>query len=919
MELREICQRVDLHVVAERLGLERPGGQAGNYRSPHHKDQTPSISVFRGKDCPRWKDHSGDDRDGGDAIDLVRYVQGCGTGEAARWLRDEFGFPCEPQQPAAPRELTRAEYIARRCQGGTDQAVAYLTGRAITEDVVRRAVEAGSVGFNDWASPTRPEGEVGHGGPAVAFIVRSTNPGDVLAVDLRYVDPAANGGSKTQTQGEKKGAGWTSDYRTIEQARTVYVVESPINALSVESCGLKRVAAVATRGTGNVTAIDWSMLEGKRVLICLDNDDPDDRGRRPGPEASWALYEELTARDIACHLVDQSDWQVNDVNDLLQALGPQEAGFALQRLEPWAIPGVPSSEDKRRGKARVWMPAHDYAQYWRFRPKEDFTTYVDEKKPDKDGLVHEKIVDLAAFRIAQLSRRTIASARATMTGEKDAQPTTVFCVSVQQARHENKLVRRVFSDEDVHNINKWGKFATVWLPGPFLRLVNILERGTHLGAQQAVNYVGLCWLGGKLRVNEGPDCYFTEPEKQCPYHNLTFPSGTRADARQVVSAYQNTFGRNAATLLLMWSLGGHLKALLGFWPHMVLQADKGAGKSSLVKRLERSIAFTMFSGQSLQTEFRLLTSIGHTSHPVGWEEISSRKQEIIDRAVAILQESYQFTTTRRGADLTEFLNSAPVLLAGEDVPVRSLLGKVVRTSLSVAGQGATIPEDLPQFPVRQWLEYLAKRQTRGHVTQLHARATERMLAVSRASGTDPGAERMAGNYAAVLASWWLLCEFAGLDAEAGDFEEDLVREMNGHIADTSGDRSPWVWILEHILGEISAGNYKHPYAIRRIDDAHECLLLRPQHVMHHLRSTPGMRDTWNALPVKTPAVFARQLKTADVLYRERTDVTIDHRREFHMVAISIEAMEQYGLYVSMPEQIENADRWTGPRAVGAGG
>lgn len=57
--------------------------------------------------------------------------------------------------------------------------------------------------------------------------------------------------------------------------------------------------------------------------------------------------------------------------------------------------------------------------------------------------------------------------------------------------------------------------------------------------------------------------------------------------------------------------------MLGFWPHITVQADKGAGKSTLIKRLERTIAFTMFSVQSLQTEFRLLTSISHTSHPVG--------------------------------------------------------------------------------------------------------------------------------------------------------------------------------------------------------------------------------------------------------------------------------------------------------------
>ncbi|WP_350583374.1 hypothetical protein, partial [Pseudomonas sp. HY2-MNA-CIBAN-0224] len=55
--------------------------------------------------------------------------------------------------------------------------------------------------------------------------------------------------------------------------------------------------------------------------------------------------------------------------------------------------------------------------------------------------------------------------------------------------------------------------------------------------------------------------------------------------------------------------------------------------------------------------------------------------------------------------MTEYLLCAPVMLAGEDVPVRSLLGKVVRTTLT-GKRGPLLPDDLPRFPVRQWLEFL---------------------------------------------------------------------------------------------------------------------------------------------------------------------------------------------------------------------
>jgi hypothetical protein len=43
-------------------------------------------------------------------------------------------------------------------------------------------------------------------------------------------------------------------------------------------------------------------------------------------------------------------------------------------------------------------------------------------------------------------------------------------------------------------------------------MINILERTADLGARHAANFVGLAYREGQLVVNEGADCYFTEPE-----------------------------------------------------------------------------------------------------------------------------------------------------------------------------------------------------------------------------------------------------------------------------------------------------------------------------------------------------------------------------------------------------------------------
>ena len=907
----ELKKRVDLPSLAGWLSLKRGKGGNANYHSPHHDDKTPSVSLYKNPQGEwRWKDHSSDA--GGTCVDLLMWTRGCEVGEAVKQLHEFLGIRYEPigSDSSGPREKSRAEFIADKCLTAADRAIEYLTGRGIPEPVVKHAITRRTLGFNTWTSDKVAPGTPGHGGPGPAFIVRSLNPGHVVAVDMRYVDPELNGGIKTQCQGEKHGYGWYSDLHRLQGAKTVYVVESPINALSIEAAEMPYTAAFAVRGVGNVANIDWRAFSGKQMILCFDKDAPDNHGRCAGQEAAWKCHEILTGLDISALMVDQEDWDFNDINDALKGKGVEEIKRLLKKIEQWLIPGMPATGTEQLGpRPRVYLPYHDFTEYWRYRVRADFMSYV-EKHTDDQGVERLEFKNLAGFRVASMSRVTIASAVSTMTGDLDSQPKVMFAVSVQAPRHGAKLLRKVLDDDKLHNIDVWNKMGPVFLQSQFRRMVNILERTADIGARKAANFVGLAWREGRLIVNEGPDCYFTNPEQQCPYHNLTFPSGTAADARVVLRAYQRTFSRNAAALVLVWALGGHLKALLGFWPHMMMQAAKGSGKSTLTKHLERTIAMTMFSGQSLQTEFRLLTSISHTSHVVGWEELSARHQMVIDKAVSLLQECYQYTVNRRGAELTEFLLCAPVLLAGEDVPIRSLIGKVIRTELT-GKKGEMLPHDLARFPVRQWLEFLATKK-RDEIYPIFEREKERCTKSSRASGADDGATRMAHNYAAVLTAWRLLCEFADIDTADNNFVQDAISEMNSHIRETSGDREPWVWIVETLLSEIATNNFRHPYDwsdVKNEDGEPEsCLLVRTSHVMDHLAHTHSLRDKWNSLPVKSDRVFKRELRAAGVILSDEVERTLGGnvhmnepgKRVSHMTALSIQRMERYGLYVVGP-------------------
>lgn len=897
--IRELKERIDLHDLAGKLGLVRPGGGAGNYRSPHHDDRTPSLSIFSGGRA--WKDHSNDEA--GDCVALVEYVEGCDTSTAVRRLHELYAI--QQDAPQGPRkERSKVEYIAAECRKEARGAYDYLKSRGVAGEALERAAIAGALGCNTWTSPTRQRGEIGYGGPAAAFIVRDWHSAEVVAVDFRYLDAEANGGVKTQSQGLKDGAPWFVSRQHIERARTVYVVESAINALCVESCNVSGWAALALRGTGNAANTDWRMLRGKRVVLALDADAPDKKGFRPGSKAAWTAYDALTRLDIAALMVDQSSWYadgLNDIADIAKAKGLDDLRTRLEQVEPWIIQGLPG-KDAPPGKSRIFLPAHDWAIYWRFRCKEDFTSYIGKIDEDSDGNEQIRMDDVAGFRIAAVSRVTIASATSTMSGEDDAQPNTVFAVSVQTPRYGAQLLRRVLPDDRLHNVEAWKKLGPIFNPGRFLRMLNILERSADCGSTEAINFVGLAWRHGRLTVNEGPDCFFSEPEKQCPYHNLVFPSGAVGDAKRVIEAYQRTFRDNAAALVLIWALGGHLKAITGFWPHCTMQADKGSGKSTLVKRIERSIGMTMFGGQSLQTEFRLLTSVSHTSHPVGWEELSARKQDVIDRAVAMLQECYQHTVTRRGSEMTEYLQCAPVLLAGEDVPVRSLTGKVIRTDLT-GRKGDLLPEGLPRFPVREWLQYLTGRD-RGEVLTALQKWERWLWSGCRSRDSDPGAVRMVANYAAVLTAWGLVCDFAGIATETGEFPRDVRTLLNGHLVDSKADREPWVWILELVLSEIESRQFIYPYTVDMVE-GEDCLLVQPRHIMDHLATTVRLREHWNGLPVKSARVLRRQLDNADLIVKDELERRIGGRRHAHLAAISLKRMAEYGLHLSVPVEVEH--------------
>lgn len=120
------------------------------------------------------------------------------------------------------------------------------------------------------------------------------------------------------------------------------------------------------------------------------------------------------------------------------------------------------------------------------------------------------------------------------------------------------------------------------------------------------------------------------------------------------------------------------------------------------------------------------------------------------------------------------------------------------------------------------------------------------------------------------------------------------------MKETESDRQPWVWIVDTLLSEIARGTFRYPFAFGQTDDEERYLAVRTSHVMDHLRTENNLREFWDGLPVKSDRVFKRALQTAGVLCIEDLEKTIHDKRVAHMVAMSLPALEQYGLYAVEP-------------------
>lgn len=184
----QLKQLIDLHELADRLGMERPDPN-GNYRAPNRPDKHPSVSIFDAVKAGymMWKDHTSGEK--GSCLDLVIYCgQAMDASEAMKWLHEEFNIPTDDVAPQQQKPQSQLAWVAEKQSAVASDARAYLIDeRGIPADVVDMLQKRGAFGYSDWTSPSKNPGELGYGGPAVTFPSRCLFTNEVVGIDFRFL------------------------------------------------------------------------------------------------------------------------------------------------------------------------------------------------------------------------------------------------------------------------------------------------------------------------------------------------------------------------------------------------------------------------------------------------------------------------------------------------------------------------------------------------------------------------------------------------------------------------------------------------------------------------------------------------------------------------------------------------------------
>jgi len=245
ISVKEMKAHMDLHTVANRLGITEWPNKTGCFPSPLRPDKNESFSIFERDGELFWRDHATDES--GDSILLIQAVKQCDPKGAIQWMKDQLGIVDEPTSKSRPGDKTswqNRELVAIYDYKSPDGVVVHQTLRY-------RDKESGKKTFLQ----RRPAREGDRFGKYEAKLDRQR--GGWWIWSLAGIEPVL--------------------YRLPEIASydgpmAVWLFEGEKDAENAAKIGL--ISTTSPMGAGKWRASFSESLRGRDVVICPDRDEP---------------------------------------------------------------------------------------------------------------------------------------------------------------------------------------------------------------------------------------------------------------------------------------------------------------------------------------------------------------------------------------------------------------------------------------------------------------------------------------------------------------------------------------------------------------------------------------------------------------------------------------------------------------------
>lgn len=280
----KVKEGVDIEAAVETFGVKLNRNRQG--LCPFHNEKTPSFSVDREKKMFKCFGCG----ESGDVIDFVAKLKGIEGLEAAKLLADMYNisYDTAATKSKEPKEVIK-EYLTACIAdiGQTD----YFKNRNLNSSTVKKF----KLGFDK----KRNAVVIPYSVKLEYYQTRS------IAEKIFFKPKTEDAGAEPLYNKEVLGA---------KMKEPVFVVESPICAMSITQCG---GAAVSTCGTSGWRKVIENIKnkQANSFILCFDNDEP-------GQKASQTLAAELLEKDVR-YIAFNIAGKCKDPNELLMA-NPKE-------------------------------------------------------------------------------------------------------------------------------------------------------------------------------------------------------------------------------------------------------------------------------------------------------------------------------------------------------------------------------------------------------------------------------------------------------------------------------------------------------------------------------------------------------------------------------------------------------------------